>query len=120
MNDDPYTRLAGAFRDKHELTADDIDAQWNVVQEEIDEMLDAFTERHATEAAAMFGAGDAPTEEATEDLAEEMADVLFTIHLTARMLGIDLRSAYIEKAKKNLEKSTERDENGKITDDAEV
>lgn len=117
VKDDPYTRLARSFAHKHDLTGVDVDEQWEVVQEEIRELEDAFNEWQAASAAdQMFGGSNGP--HALDDLTEEMADVLFTVHLLGEMLEINLRDRYIEKAKYNLQKSTERDENGKITDDA--
>lgn len=117
MRDDPYSRLAGAFADKHGLTSDDVESQWDVVEEEIEELEEAY------EMWSLFLETDGaykPDPGAERDLAEEMADVLFTVHLLARMIGIDLRSEYVQKSLYNLEKSPDRDGNGKITDDAEV
>lgn len=119
---DLYQRLTEKFRQQNDLDAADITTQWSVVEEEIDEMNEEFKTLRK-EHIPHFGsdgwkaaAGNPPVER----LAEEMVDAIYTIHLAARMLDIDLRERYREKAEYNLEKSGERDENGKIIDDAEV
>lgn len=53
-------------------------------------------------------------------VAEELADMLVTIYLQADIMGIDIEQAYRAKMRYNIEKSDERNEDGKITDDAEV
>ena len=78
------------------------DAQHDVVLEEFDEYEEAYRK----------GESDA--------VAEEMADVLVTIFLQADIMGIDVEGAYRAKMRYNVTKSSERDENGKITDDSEA
>jgi NTP pyrophosphatase (non-canonical NTP hydrolase) len=106
---DEYQRLVQEFASENNLGQSDIDSQWSVVEEEIEEMFEAFEAYRYT----MDAAG------AREALAEEMADAIFTIHLLAHLAGVNLRREFIEKANYNLEKSGQRDESGKIIDDAE-
>lgn len=109
---DLYQRYVSQFADNNDLDHRDIDSQWLVVEEEIEEMQSAFEQWR--------GEAEIPIADADlkEDLREEMIDVLFTIHLAGWMLGLDLRDAFVQKASYNLGKSGERDENGKIIDDA--
>lgn len=124
-NPDLYQRLTDRFAAKHGLGAADIESQWLVVEEEIEEMLreyDDLKRNHIPEIAYTDpkpeGWERAADTEVMEPLAMEMADVVFTLHLAARMLGIDLRTAFERKARYNLEKTGEVDANGKIVDDA--
>jgi len=118
---DMYQRLVQEFASNNDLEPEDAPSQWGVVEEEFEEMRAEFEElrfEHIPE----FGSDGwdaAAGNEPLDSLAEEMADAIFTIHLLARMLDIDLRREFIEKANYNLEKSGQRDENGKIIDDAE-
>jgi len=106
---DEYQRLVQEFASENNLGQSDIDSQWSVVEEEIEEMFEAFEAFH-------YGAGSLAGREA---MAEEMADAIFTIHLLAHLAGVNLRREFIEKANYNLEKSGQRDESEKIIDDAE-
>jgi NTP pyrophosphatase (non-canonical NTP hydrolase) len=108
---DEYQRLTEEFATNNDLEPEDAPQQWEVVEEEFEELEEAFS---AFEPWSDTGAPPAWR----ESLAEEMADAVFTIHLLARMLNIDLRREFIEKANYNLEKSGQRDESGKIIDDA--
>jgi len=119
---DEYQRLAEEFASNNDLEPDDAPSQWDVVEEEFRELREEF-ERLRFDHVPEFGSdgwGAAAGNKPVEPLAEEMADAVFTIHLLARMLGVDLRREFVEKAEYNLEKSGERDENGKIIDDAEA
>lgn len=112
---DIYQRYVSQFAEMNDLDYTDIESQWLVVEEEIEEMEDAYDN--------WIKIWDHSRDPATHpdilsDLAEEMADAIYTIHLAAWMLDIDLREEFIEKASYNLGKSGERDENGKIIDDA--
>jgi NTP pyrophosphatase (non-canonical NTP hydrolase) len=116
---DEYQRLVQEFATNNDLEPEDAPQQWEVVEEELDEMREEFEELRF-EHVPMFGEwSTAAGSEPVEPLAEEMADAIFTIHLLASMLGIDLRREFIEKANYNLEKSGQRNEDGKIIDDAE-
>ena len=117
---DVYQRFTEEFATNNDLEPEDAPQQWGVVLEELDEMRIEFEElrfEHIPEFGS-DGWGVAAGNEPVEPLAEEMADAVFTIHLLARMLDIDLRREFIEKANYNLEKSGQRDEKGKIIDDA--
>lgn len=109
---DIYQRMTEAFRMKHGMggSIDEIENQYNVILEEIEEfeeVMDNLIEdrKHG----GLF--------EGEYELAEEMADTIYTIHLMANMLNINLNKVFKEKASYNLQKSTERDESGKVTDD---
>lgn len=54
------------------------------------------------------------------DVAEEAADVLITVFVLADIMNIDISSAYNEKMLYNIQKSGEKDENGKVIDDVEM
>jgi NTP pyrophosphatase (non-canonical NTP hydrolase) len=106
-----YSRKTREFASNNDLDGSDISSQWEVVKEELKEMAEEFerAEPHLPDGEIAKGA-----------LGEEMADAVFTIHLLAHLAGINLRDAFREKADYNLEKSGQRDESGKIIDDAEV
>jgi len=103
-----YTFLAQRFNEQMELEgdtdgfSDESDAQLDVCTEEFEEFIEAYIK------------GD------LDDVAEEMADVLITIFIQADRMGIDISGAYREKMMYNLEKSGERDDNGKVVDDVRV
>ena len=111
-----YSRKTREFLDKHDLDESDIPAHWKVIEEEIDEFKEAFEEFEYLETTTAEGAA---MQSVRSSLAEEMADVVFTIHLLAHLSGIDLRQQFREKADYNLQKSGQRNEEGKIIDDAE-
>jgi NTP pyrophosphatase (non-canonical NTP hydrolase) len=94
-----FNRLNDAGFDGYPFS-DNCRAQFDVFQEEVDELEQAFEESdyHAVK--------------------EEMADVLVTIFVLADRMDIDIDAAYEAKMLYNLSKSGERDENGKIMDDA--
>jgi len=110
-----YTRKTREFASNNDLDESDIPSQWEVVKEELREMADAYSE---FEGLARTTAEGAAMQSTRSSLAEEMADAVFTIHLLAHLAGVNLREEFREKADYNLEKSGERDENGKIIDDA--
>jgi len=122
---DQYAKYAEMFADVAEIGPeyddehDAIEAQHRVAQEEFRELTDEVVTY--LEALKMAEAGDIVTSpNHDERLAEEMADVLITVHLLGEMMDIDLRQAYIKKMEYNMEKSADKDENGKITDDADI
>lgn len=94
---DMYREMVALFKEKHRLTIADADQQFEVVKEEMDELIEAV--------------------ENDEDVLEECADVLFTVFLYCELYSFDVRSMYMKKAAYNLQKSTNRDEDGKVTDD---
>lgn len=102
------TFLAQRFNEQMDLEgdtngfSDESDAQHDVVVEEFEEYIEAYIN------------GD------LEKVAEEMADVLVTIFIQADRMGVDIDEAYQRKMEYNLQKSGERDENGKVVDDVEV
>lgn len=107
-----YTRR---FAEKHDLDIENIEEQWDVVEEEIQELERAW--------AGLWNEGNDDWEsvEGTQALdawAEEAADVVFTLFLAAEMLDVDLHEVYAEKAQYNLKKTPSKDENGKVIDDA--
>jgi len=119
---DEYQRLTDEFASNNNLEPEDAPSQWDVVEEELEEMEQEFLSLkydHIPEFGS-DGWATAAGEEPLEPLAEEMADAIFTIHLLAHLAGVNLREEFREKADYNLEKSGQRDENGKIIDDAEV
>lgn len=75
-------------------------AQFDVVQEEFEELEKAFD--HGT----------------IEEVAEESADVIVTIRILNTLLGIYTSEAYEAKMHYNLMKSGERNASGKVVDDA--
>lgn len=106
--DTDYTYLAYRFNNKMDLNpttigfSDESDAQNEVVLEEFDEYEEAYDDRDLAA------------------VAEEMADVLVTIFIQAHRMGIDIDSAYEAKMNYNLQKTGERNEDGKVVDDAEL
>lgn len=115
---DLYERRTNEFARKNDLDSSDARSQWDVVQEEIEEFEEAW------ERVEPWLPEDDPlspellSEPSLDDLEEEAADVVFTVFLLADLLGMDLRKRFDEKSRYNLQKSGERDENGKIIDDA--
>lgn len=101
-----YTQLAQRFNEQISMKGssdgftDESDAQFDVCTEEFEEFMEAYIK------------GD------IEGVAEEMADVLITMFIQADRMGIDIGGAYQEKMAYNLEKTGERDEDGKVVDDA--
>lgn len=95
---DMYREMAALLKEKHRLTVVDADQQFEAVKEEMDELVEAV--------------------EDDGDVLEECADVLFTIFLYCELYGFDVRTMYMKKAAYDLQKTTIRDESGKVTDDA--
>lgn len=81
---------------KSEIT----DSQLRVVEEEMDEFLEAYDE------------GD------MGEIAEEAADVAITMFIICEQMGISLQEAYMEKMLYNLGKSGVKDGEGKVIDDS--
>lgn len=107
--DDRYAEMAAVLADQWEMrpeytTEADYRAQLDVTREETLEL-----------SRAIHGG---VTHENEDDVAEELADVLVTIHLLAVQMDVDPWSAYREKMKYNMEKTGTR-ENGKVVDDVE-
>jgi len=119
---DDYRYLAQRFREETEIGPEyrDLDhavqGHWRVAKEEFDE-LDVEVENLIRAYELSQGEQVGISSEQYNGLAEEMADVLVTIHVLADMLGIDIEKAYQKKMMYNLEKSSDKDENGKVTDD---
>lgn len=95
---DIYKTYTEKFREKHGLTEEDTNIQFEKLREEGVEL----------KAALLFNDGD---------VGEELADLIFVAHLLAHMQGIDLREEFLKVAEENLEKNRERDDNGLITKD---
>lgn len=93
-----YEEYAQEFVRQMEL--DDTEAQLQVVEEEVEELATAVRE----------GEGD---------VGEELADVLITAFVFAEIEDVYTAREYREKMKYNMQKSPEKDESGKVTDDAE-
>lgn len=74
-------------------------SQFGVVQEETEELEDAF--HHGS----------------MEEIAEESVDVIVTIRILNAILGICTSEAYEAKMNYNLMKSGKRDPSGKVVDD---
>jgi len=103
-----YTYLAQRFNEQMGLEGDvrgfgdESDAQQGVVKEEFEEYLQAYVESDL------------------EATAEEMADVLITIFIQADRMGIDVSGAFNAKMMYNLDKTGERNDDGKVVDDAVI
>ena len=93
-----FEKMAAQFVEQNDM--DDPQAQFDVVEEEVEELEDAL--------------------DGNGSVQEEMADVVVTMHIMADMLGIDLKAAYEKKMEYNLSKSATKDENNKVTDDADI
>jgi len=124
MTDD-YQHKAREFRNVAQIGSefgdldDAVDAQWQVADEEFDELdeeVEAFLQAHEATDNEHVTVHDAHYDR----LAEEMADVLVTIHVIADMLGIDVREAYMRKMGYNMSKTGAQNSDGKVTDDAEI
>lgn len=107
--DDRYAEMAAVLADAWEMrpeytNEDDYRAQLDVTREEVLEL-----------SRAMRGG---VREDNEDQVAEELADVLVTVHLLAVQMDVDPWSAYREKMRYNMEKTGTR-ENGKVVDDAE-
>lgn len=96
-----FNRVNGIGFDGHEF-GDDCQAQYDVFEEEVEELEEAFenSRYHETK--------------------EEIADVLVTLFVLADRMDIDIDEAYQRKMEYNLQKSGERNPNGKIVDDADI
>lgn len=104
---DIYQDHATDFAEKNGLNSGDSFSQMEVCREEIEELDELLKTILWKDVFAV----------SNDSLAEEMADVIFTVHLLADLLDIDLRRHYCAKARYNLLKTATRDANGKITDD---
>lgn len=122
---DIYTEFAQAFRDQAELGPeydgeyDAIDAQFRVAEEEFWELTDDIDD-YLQVLDSCEGTRVVPASAHHDRLAEEIADNLVTMHVLADMLGIDIREAYIKKMDYNMLKTTDKDDDGKVTDDADI
>ena len=125
MKFDDYREKARAFRHMVEIGQeydDPLDAlhgHFNVADEEWREMCECELNIESVLVGDADDFGDVPQQEMVE-MAEEMADVVVTMHIMADMLGIDLKAAYEKKMEYNLSKSATKDENNKVTDDADI
>lgn len=81
---------------------DAVESQWQVVKEEIDEMVEAYNE------------GD------IDAFTEEQADVIVVIKVICAMMEIDSSKAYRAKMMYNLRKSGTTNEDGKVIDDSDI
>lgn len=102
-----YHTYAQLFVDKHDFEGrSDLETHWQKVQEEFRELDDEVDEY-------IYGP------EGVADVDGELADVIHALFVLGQMLDdVDVRSAFELKAEYNLQKSTERDERGFVTDDA--
>lgn len=121
---DPQLYVA-QFAEKHDL--DDIEdgdtqpynSQFNVMEEEFEEVREALAGFVAMELQPeKLDEHYNPAKEAA--LAEELADLRFTVDLMASMVGVDIVGAEVAKARYNLEKSAEKNEDGKVIDDSDI
>ena len=125
MNFGEYSEQAKTFRYLVEIGQEymapmqALHGHFNVADEEWREMCAVETqiEQKLVDECDIYA--DIP-DETMADMAEEMADVLVTMHVMADMLGIDLKKAYDLKMDYNLEKTAEKDDSGKVTDDVDV
>lgn len=92
---------------------------FNVADEEWRELCQVETELEQYLRGDCDIYADVP-DETMGHMAEEMADVLVTIHVLADMLGIDVKKAYNKKMEYNLQKSAQKDGDGKVTDDVDI
>lgn len=103
-----YTYLAHRFNRKNGVNleggpfSEEVDAQYNVYKEEVEELEKAYNESRY------------------HDVKEELADVLVTLFILAERMDIDIDECYQRKMEYNLQKSGERNSEGKIVDDADV
>lgn len=115
--EDPYLQPARLFNLKagipeNENRADEYVDRSDVIAEEVIELFDEVTYHViATER-------DLPPNE--DMIAEELADVLFTVMSFADAMDIDIGEAYRRKAQYNLQKSGDQVVDGKVQDDADV
>lgn len=108
--DDRYAEMAAVVADQWEMRPeycdkDDYRAQLNVMMEEVVELSKELQ--------------GGVTDDNEEEIAEEMADVLVTVHILACQTDLDIWSAYRDKMEYNMEKTGLR-ENGKVVDDAKL
>lgn len=96
-----FNRVNGIGFDGHPF-GDDQWAQYEVFQEEVDELEEAFE-------ASQY-----------DEVKEEIADVLVTLFVLADRMDIDIDEAYQRKMEYNLNKTGERNSDGKIVDDADI
>jgi len=125
MTEDLFKRLAREFRHEVDIGPEyrDLDhavqGHWRVAKEEMDE-LDIEVENLVRAYDLSKGEQVGISSNHHDNVAEELADVLVTLHVLADMLGIDAQEAYRKKMEYNMKKSSSKDENGKVTDDGEV
>jgi len=90
-----------------------------VVEEEVEELSEAvglMIMRGDYEK----GLGLEQAKDAEGHAIEEMADVLVTVFSMAEALDIDIEEAYKRKMEYNMQKTGDKDSNGKVTDDADI
>lgn len=125
MNFDNYRDKAVEFRhmveigQEYKAPMNALHDHFNVADEEWRELCEAEieVEQHLNGDSDIYA--DVP-DEAMEALAEEMADVLVTVHVMADMLNIDVKEAYNRKMEYNLQKSAQKNDDGKVTDDVDI
>lgn len=122
MTEPDYRYKAREFRQKTEIGPEfrDLDhavqGHWRVAKEEFDELDDEVD--NLMRAYEITNDGSVNIDPSHYDrVAEEIADVLVTIHVLADMLGIDAQEAYNRKMAYNMRKTSEKDDDGKVTDD---
>lgn len=96
-----------------------VQSQHRVFGEEVEELGDEYLAWYSN---MVTGVSDTKlgTEDRRAKLAEELADVRVCIDLLAYMLDIDIAEAERKKMKYNSNKSSSKDEAGKVIDDADV
>jgi NTP pyrophosphatase (non-canonical NTP hydrolase) len=96
-----------------------VQSQHRVFEEEVDELDDEYLAWYANMVEGVttheFG-----TEDRRAKLAEELADVRVTIDVLAAMLKIDIVEAERKKMEYNCNKSSEKDDKGKVVDNADI
>jgi len=92
--------LVEEFVEKNNM--DSVMDQWRVVREERHELDKELTKRH-------FGEEN--------NVAEEIADEMITLMVLGEIMDINYTEELIKKMKYNVQKTGEKDENGKVIDD---
>lgn len=124
-NENEIKNLVAEFMDSAEIGPEydsvvgAVQSQHRVFEEEVDELNDEYLAwyRNMVEGVTITEFG---TEERRAKLAEELADVRVTIDLLAAMLKIDIAEAERKKMEYNCNKSSEKDDKGKVVDDADI
>ncbi len=122
---DKYERLASKFMKDARLgpeydgTPNAQSGQFSVFLEEVEELLEAYNRWEVLYSTSSYRPGKG-SEKLRADIAEEIADVLVTVHILGQMMDIDVPGAYEAKMRYNLLKTDVKDGEGKVTDDVDA